>query len=284
MSSGLNPLLSYLWNGFLLTGQELALLLGPALVFGLALHYLAEAIRYSCLRVMHFNFFAWLTAPGTVIHELGHAFFCVLFGHEVRELALFHPKNPESLGHVKHAYNPRNPYQMIGHFFIGSGPIWFGAAFLYVLALLLLGGGMPLAGAEGGCSLEEFPAALGRLLLAGGRTFWHMLDPALFGHWPVYLFLYLAFSIGAHMTLSPADLTGTLKGFAFLAGLVLLLNWATLWAGNGSRVVCLLLMRPLSAVYGVMVFAMILSACLALLLALAASFAAPPQAGASSSR
>jgi hypothetical protein len=262
----MNPVLDYLGSGLLLTLKELGLLLGPAFFFGLLLHYLAEGIRWASLSLMRFNLFAWLTAPGTVVHELGHAFFCILFGHEVRELALFRPKDPDSLGHVKHAYNPRNLYQMVGHFFIGSGPIWFGAAVLYGLALLLLGGNLPLGGIGAGLTLDDFPVALGRMGMAGLDTFRRLLDPSLFGHWPVYLFLYLAFSIGAHMTLSLSDLGGTFKGFAFLAGLVLLLNYATLWTGDGSARVCLFLLRPLGVIYSVMAFAMLLSACLALVL------------------
>lgn len=269
----MSAVLTYLWNGVLLTGQELLLLLGPALLFGLALHYLSEAIRYSSMRVMRFNLFAWLTAPGTVVHELGHALFCVLFGHEIRELALFRPNDADTLGHVKHAYNPRNLYQMIGHFFIGSGPIWFGALVLYALSFLLLRGGLRPAGIEMGTAADGLPLALGHMGLAGAGVFRQLLDPALFGDWPVYLFLYMAFSIGAHMTLSPPDLEGTLKGFGCLAGLVLVVNWATLWAGNGSLAVCLWLFQPLSVIYAVMVFAMILSALLAAFMALVAAVA-----------
>lgn len=262
----MNATLEYLWRGLLLTVRELVLLLGPALALGLALHYLAEAIRQASLRLMHFNLFAWLTAPGTVVHELGHAFFCLLFGHQVKELALFTPGKEESLGHVKHAYNPRNLYQMIGHFFIGSGPIWFGAVVLWGLSLLLLGGRLAPEETAAGLTLDDLPLALGRIVLSGGALFQRLLDPALYGHWPVYLFLYLAFSIGAHMTLSFPDLKGTLTGFAFLAGTLLVLNWAFLWVEGASARLCLMLLRPLGVVYAMMAFAILLTAILALLL------------------
>ena len=276
----MNPALAYLWSGLQITAKELFLLFGPGLVLGMTIHYLAEAIRFSCLRLMRFNLFAWLTAPGTVVHELGHAFFCLLFGHSVKELALFKPNDKDSLGHVTHAYNPKNPYQMVGHFFIGTGPIWFGAAVLYGLAILLLGRGIPVAGVDAGFSLNDFPATLGRIGLVGGQAFLHLFDPALFRHWPVYAFLYLAFSIGAHMTLSMSDLGGTLKGFIYLAVLVLLFNWATAWAGPWSQNACIFILRPLSALYGIMAFALVLSALVAAILALLASgrdeSAAPP--------
>jgi hypothetical protein len=267
----MNPVLAYLWGGILLTAQELALLFGPALVLGLAIHYLAETIRYSCLRLMGVNVFGWLTAPGTMVHELGHAFFCLIFGHEVRDLALFKPNNKDSLGHVTHAYNPWNPYHMVGHFFIGTGPIWFGAAILYGLAVLLLGHRIPMAGLDAGFSLDDFPGTLGRIGVAGWQAVQSLFEPSLFRHWPVYVFLYLAFSIGAHMTLSLSDLGGTLKGFLYLALVVLLLNWAVFWAGDWSPAACLFLLRPLTVIYGVMAFAALLSALLALLLGLLAA-------------
>ncbi|MFO7534433.1 MAG: hypothetical protein R6X19_01895 [Kiritimatiellia bacterium] len=261
----MNPILSYLWDGVVLSGKELVLLFGPALVLGLALHYLAEVIRVSCLRLMSFNIFAWLTAPGTVVHELGHAFFCLLFGHEIRAMAIFTPNAGESLGHVKHAYNPRNPYQMMGHFFIGSGPIWFGALVLYGLAFLMMDKTIPLSGVNAGFSPDDFPGTLGQIAVSGGGVFLHLFDASLFRHWPVYAFLYLAFSIGAHMTLSVSDLGGTLKGFAVLALLVVLMNWATLWTGAWSEKICLFLMGGFSVIYGMMAFAALLSAFLAVL-------------------
>jgi hypothetical protein len=168
---------------------------------------------------------------------------------------------------------------MIGHFFIGTGPIWFGAAVLYGVALMLLGRGLPMAGVDAGFSLNDFPATLARIGMTGWHAIASLFDPALFRHWRVYAFLYLAFSIGAHMTLSLSDLGGTLKGFVYLAVVVLLLNWATAWAGPWSQSACVFLLRPLSAMYGVMAFATILSAFLALLLALLAAGVGKPPDG-----
>ena len=263
---------AYLWEGVGLTAKELALLLGPGLVLGLALHYIGEAIRLSCLRLMRVNVFVWLTMPGTVVHEAGHVFFCLLFGHRIRELELFTPKGKHSLGQVTHSYNPLNPWHGLGHFFIGTGPIWFGAAVLYGLAMLLLGRGIAVPAAEAGLSLADFPGALARIGAAGWRVGFNLADPALFGHWPVYAFLYLAFSIGAHMTLSPPDLAGAFKGLAVLAVLLLLVNWATAWAGDWPEAAVLWLLRPLSVVYGVMAFALILTASIGLILALLAAW------------
>lgn len=264
----MNDVLIYLWDGFLLTVKELALLFGPGFVLGLVLHFLAEIIRASSLRFMGVNMFVWLTAPGTIIHELGHAFFCLLFGHSIKELSLFRPSGKESLGHVKHAYNPYNPYHMLGHFFIGTGPLWFGAAALYGLSVLFLGRGAPLEGAPAGLSLQSFAGTFGQIGLYGLGIFGRLLDLSLFKHWQVYVFLYLGVSIGAHMTLSVEDLGGALKGFVVLLALALLMNWGTAWAGDWSDAVVGWLFRPLYVVYGVMCFAVILIAALTLPVAL----------------
>jgi hypothetical protein len=73
-----------------------------------------------------------------MIHELSHALFCIIFGHKIQEMKLFSPENDGTLGYVNHSYNPKNPYQQIGNFFIGTGPIWGGVLLLYVASYFLL--------------------------------------------------------------------------------------------------------------------------------------------------
>jgi hypothetical protein len=50
--------------------------------------------------------------------------------------------------------------------------------------------------------------------------------------WQLYVFLYLVFSIGSSITLSPQDIKASFSGFAIIAVLVLILNLSTLWAGT----------------------------------------------------
>ena len=49
-------------------------------------------------------------------------------------MQLFRPGRDGTLGYVEHAYNRRSLYQSVGNFFIGTGPIWFGSALVYLLS------------------------------------------------------------------------------------------------------------------------------------------------------
>lgn len=77
---------------------------------------------------------------GVVIHELGHAIFAYLFGHQVTHVQLLNLnyKRSGSLGSVDHRYNDRNVYQMLGNFFIGLAPYYMCSLVLYFLQKFLL--------------------------------------------------------------------------------------------------------------------------------------------------
>lgn len=73
---------------------------------------------------------------GTPIHELGHAFFCLIFGHKIVDMKLLQ-WNENTLGYVSHTYNKKNIYHNIGNYFIGIGPIIFGGVIQLLLSMLL---------------------------------------------------------------------------------------------------------------------------------------------------
>ena len=61
---------------------------------------------------------------GTVIHELSHALFCIIFRHKILEMeVLSYDPGSKSLGHVSHSWNRRSLYQVIGNFPIGIAPL-----------------------------------------------------------------------------------------------------------------------------------------------------------------
>ena len=79
-----------------------------------------------------------LGCVGTPLHESGHALMCLLFGHKIRKIVFFQPNSDDGcLGYVEHSYNNRNPYQVIGCFFIAIGPVLLGTAVLTGLLFLL---------------------------------------------------------------------------------------------------------------------------------------------------
>ena len=174
----------------------------PWIAVAFIIQLLSNSIRKSLAKVLGIRSYIYLTSPGVMIHELGHAFFCLVFGHKIVEMKLFSPEENGTLGYVSHTYNPRNFYQRIGNFFIGTGPIWFGIATLSLISHLLLpAGGEP----ENNSLMTNF------FSIFFSFDFW--------GRWQSYLWLYLMLTIASHITLSPPDLSGSFDG-----GLIILLT------------------------------------------------------------
>lgn len=64
-----------------------------------------------------YYFYSLLTAPGVVIHELGHVVFCVLAGVKIHEIKLFRFGNPA--GYVIHD----EPRQFVRAVLVSFGPL-----------------------------------------------------------------------------------------------------------------------------------------------------------------
>lgn len=186
----------------------LFLLIGvlPWIAVALVMQLLSNSIRKSLAKIFGIQGYIYLTAPGVMIHEIGHAVFCLIFRHKIVEMKLFSPKEDGTLGYVNHSYNPNSFYQRIGNFFIGTGPIWFGVAVLCLISWLLLPNEM---------QISDFFSL----------NFW--------GRWQSYIWLYLALTISSHITLSPPDLAGSVDGgIAIMATALmgfLLLGWCGDW-------------------------------------------------------
>lgn len=186
----------------------LFLLIGvlPWIAVALVMQLLSNSIRKSLAKIFGIQGYIYLTAPGVMIHEIGHAIFCLIFRHKIVEMKLFSPEEDGTLGYVNHSYNPNSFYQRIGNFFIGTGPIWFGVAVLCLISWLLLPNEM---------QISDFFSL----------NFW--------GRWQSYIWLYLALTISSHITLSPPDFAGSVDGgIAIMATALmgfLLLGWCGDW-------------------------------------------------------
>ena len=178
----------------------------PWLTVAFVMQLLSNSIRKSLAKIFGIQGYIYLTAPGVMIHEIGHAVFCLIFRHKIVEMKLFSPEEDGTLGYVNHSYNPKSFYQRIGNFFIGTGPIWFGVAVLCLISWLLLPNEM---------QISDFFSL----------NFW--------GRWQSYIWLYLVLTIASHITLSPPDLAGSADGgIAILATALLsflLLGWCGEW-------------------------------------------------------
>jgi hypothetical protein len=235
-----DAVLSYLWAAILASLTQIGIFLVPGLVLTLIMNYVSTLMQRRALNTIgkgwFLGLFGWL---GTIIHELGHAFFCLIFGHKITALKLFDP-DPETgtLGYVEHTYDSSNIYQLVGNFFIGIGPILLGTALIYILLFLLLG--INPFNFVTNVDLAMPHIYSWGVLTTIFQTFWTSCIGLISGifsgnslsTWQLYVFIYLAFAIGSCITLSPSDIKGTLKGLSIILILVFIFNLATVWAGD----------------------------------------------------
>lgn len=176
---------------------------------------------------------AWL---GTPVHEIGHALFCIIFRHKIKELKLYDPDpNTGTLGYVRHSFDSKNIYQQLGRFFIGVAPIVCGCIVLGLLFKLfnLFDAGLfaellPKTKVEAGHNIVEAVSTLSKEALSSVPMFFD-LDRL---RQPLYLiFLYLVLCVSSHMSPSRADLAGALPGFLLFISLIILLVLALLAFG-----------------------------------------------------
>jgi hypothetical protein len=242
MGSIIQAIADYIGQSALLTLQHLTLLLGPVLILAFVLDQLSQFIRARGARLFGLDAYIYLTAPGVMIHELGHAFFCVIFRHRIVRMQLFAPTGDGTLGSVEHAYNRRSTYQRIGNFFIGTGPIWFGTVMICLLAWLLLG---PAArnvadhlaiAADTSNGAPNGALGLDAIVSQVAALTWQLIlslaQPAIISTWQFWIFAYLMFCIGSHITLSRPDINGAARGFVSLVAFVFLFNLLTLSFGQ----------------------------------------------------
>jgi len=199
-------------------------LVGIAAGAGVVLRYANRKTSQSLMRTMgRKGIFvtAWL---GTPVHELAHAAMCVVFGHRVTELKLFHPdERTGTLGYCNHAFNKKNPYHVIGNFFIGIAPVISGLTVVYLLMTLLSPNGHWVSQTltQTSDALAGKPSLVGQLRVVAHAT-WGLLrvlvDPSSAGSGWYWLSLYAALCVAMHMAPSSADIRGAWVGAAVTGG------------------------------------------------------------------
>jgi hypothetical protein len=236
----IETVLLYIWKAMLASLVQIGIFFVPGLVLTLVVNYASTLLQRRALatigRGWYLGLFGWL---GTIIHEFGHALFCVIFGHKITEMKLFDP-DPETgtLGYVQHTYETSNLYQLAGNFFIGIGPILLGTALIYLFLYLLLGlnpfrfvtnTGLP------GSNIYSW-STLAQLLQNLWTSLTALVTGIFSGHnfstWQLYVYIYLTFTIGSSIILSPSDFKGAFKGLSIILAVILIFNLATVWAGD----------------------------------------------------
>ena len=149
-----------------------AVLLCLALLFPLG--FLSRKVQSLEIEVLGLKPAFWLSAPGTVLHELSHYLACLLTGVKVEKLVLFSPQAAEggkyTLGYLRH----QTP-GFWGRLLIGPAP-FFGVSGVFCLLLFwLLPGFQPGGG-----------------IFSGLRSLFFRLD---FTSAPTWLLVYLALAL-----------------------------------------------------------------------------------------
>lgn len=227
-----DKIIPFLSKCTLLTLEISLQLFGGLFIVGLLLYLLARFTRNLFAQTFGYRTEIFITAwIGTPVHELGHAFFCLLFGHKIKKIKLFSPNSKDgSLGSVEHSYNPKNIYHRTGNFFIGAGPLIFGSAIILLLIWFLLPNGNAVLSTQNGwnTSMVFDQDAIAQFL----KNTWFesiALIPQIFsgsniGQWQFWLFMYLSLAISAHMELSPPDLKLMWSGFFIIILSIFIFN------------------------------------------------------------
>ncbi len=260
----LEDVFNYVSDVFILTGTHLVLFFLPPLLLAWIMNATAAAAEKRSVQVFGIKAHTWLfSLTGTVVHECSHALCCLVFGHRITEMRLFE-NDPDTgtAGYVNHSYNPKNPYQVAGNFFIGLAPVFIGATLIYAASVMLLD--FPLPDFKAGEGAVDGARLFSQMLKILRVSLKDMLDKLFLmknlKDWRFYLFLYLAFSVGSGVTLSSEDIKGAAKGLACILVLLLLFNMATYWKDDLFSRFAIACGGVMGAFYAVIILALAMNA------------------------
>lgn len=233
----------FIKNVLLNTVSQLVSILGIFFFFGLILYFFARFTRTTFVKSIGEKFDIYVTGwIGTPIHELGHAIFCIPFGHRIVEMKLFSPNSANgSLGYVNHSYKPNNVWHKIGNFFIGFGPILFGSFVIFMLIKYLLPNNEVILSIISNqktdiSSVSGFLQQFITIYSSGIQILSELFSMANLKTWQFWVFLYISLCISSHMELSPPDLKGVWSGLVAIIILLIVINSITVFFGvNISR-------------------------------------------------
>lgn len=161
---------------------------------------------------------------GTPIHELSHALLCIIFRHKITEMKLFQiDEGTGCLGYVRHEYNKRNPYHLLGGFFIGIAPILVGSGVIIFLLWLLLPALFTQYTNIASVLLGDQTASI--ITTGVGQMIEKFFISATNPLW--WLFIVIGGMIAHHMTLSEADIKSGIVGAIIFFVVLFLINLIT---------------------------------------------------------
>jgi len=242
-------LVRVLWDAVLQTTLQLVGFIGPFVLFGLLLHWFERVMQLPLARRFGWGSVLWTGWLGAPIHELSHVVMCFIFSHRIDELALFKPdRQTGRLGYVKHAYNPKNYFQVVGNLFIGLAPLLGGATVLYLMFRLFYpqaaNQAFEVAGMTQAIADADIPRALSLMTQGSRNVIRHIVTADNLFTWQLWLFLYLTLCIGSHMPPSSSDYRGATSGGILLLAVIFCGNVVFLAVG-GQPIRLIALVAPI---------------------------------------
>lgn len=249
----------------ILTFSQIISLFAGVFVFGLLIHFISH-LTFNSLGKAFGNagiyIVAWL---GTPIHELGHAIFCIIFGHKITRIEFFRP-DPQTgtLGYVNHQWHKNNLWHILGNFFIGIGPVIVGSLALLGLFYLLIPNASQawqpiIAGASeigSDSSIGSYLTILKDSFLAFTRL---VFTTSNLSSWQFWVFCYLAICVASNIRLSWSDIRNSLSGFGCVIIPFVIANTIGLLAGIGSEKYFPFNASSLSIMYSLFILALIMT-------------------------
>lgn len=235
---------------------------GAICVFGL----LINLVSHSTFRSIEKAFYsrgtylvAWL---GTPIHELGHALFCLIFGHKIVEMELFKPDPlTGTLGYVYHKWNRSNPWQVLGNVFISIGPVILGGSVLFALFYFLIPDSSPawesilskVKSIQSNSSIWVYFEVLNTSALTMLRLIFTADNLT---SWRFWIFIYLSICVASNIRLSLLDIKGSLRGLGYLVLLFFVINLVTSLTSIGLERIFHFIAPLLGIIYSLLIIAL----------------------------
>jgi len=258
------PVLVFIKELVVATFSQMASLFAGVFFFGLLIHFISQLTFKSLERSFGRTgtyLVAWL---GTPIHELGHALFCVIFMHKIVEIEFFKPDPlTGTLGYVYHKWNRSNPWQVLGNFFIGIGPVILGCVVLFATFYFLIPNSYQVwdyiiarvKEIDGSYSVGSYFEILGGSSFAMTKLIFTISNLT---SWSFWIFCYLSICVASNIRLSLSDVKGALSGFGCIVLPFLLINFLALIIDLSSVKFFPFIASSLGVVYSLFVLALIM--------------------------
>ena len=256
------PVLVFIKELVVATFSQMASLFAGVFFFGLLIHFISQLTFKSLERSFGRTgtyLVAWL---GTPIHELGHALFCVIFMHKIVEIEFFKPDPlTGTLGYVYHKWNRSNPWQVLGNFFIGIGPVILGCVVLFVTFYFLIPNSYQVwdyiiarvKEIDSSYSVGSYFEILGGSSFAMTKLIFTISNLT---SWSFWIFCYLSICVASNIRLSLSDVKGALSGFGCIVLPFLLINFLALIIDLSSVKFFPFIASSLGVVYSIFVLAL----------------------------